>query len=325
MTSLEVEGTLFRYGSNGMVAMDSPCTTDFRIGYLVVIGGLTDGLLSLAYVPEFVEVFAPKGWNVVQVLLRSSYDMYGGNSISSDCEDLDQLVAALLQRYANDFDDGTPEICLLGHSTGCQDVVAFLRDGAQAASITSAVLQGPVSDRDYILSQPDMVQHRELAQKLYDEGKGTEWLPRNVSNVPITANRFLSLTGRLTADDMFSADLSDEELKAIFSHISIPTLWVFSLGDEYVPPSVDVRRLGERLEWAVPFDSECLFVENSNHSLAGKTDLFVQELHSFLMKTSKVFKHHYGSKRAAEEDPEDSNKRPHMEGDAACDDDAGTA
>ena len=37
-------------------------------------------------------------------------------------------------------------------------------------------------------------------------------------------------TGKLTDDDMFSSDLTDSELRNIFKHINIETLWVYSLG-----------------------------------------------------------------------------------------------
>lgn len=39
--------------------------------------------------------------------------------------------------------------------------------------------------------------------------------------------------GRLTPDDLFSSDLSDEEIEALFAHVNIPTLWVWSMKDEY--------------------------------------------------------------------------------------------
>lgn len=67
--------------------------------------------------------------------------------------------------------------------------------------------------------------------------------------------------GRLTPDDLFSSDFTDEELEKLFAHVSIPTLWVWSMKDEYVPQTVDKERHAERLEWAVKCDSEVVFVE----------------------------------------------------------------
>jgi hypothetical protein len=46
-------------------------------------------------------------------------------------------------------------------------------------------------------------------------------------------------TGRLTPDDLFSSDLTDGELETLFAHVNIPTLWVWSMKDEYgvfMPP-----------------------------------------------------------------------------------------
>lgn len=67
----------------------------------------------------------------------------------------------------------------------------------------------------------------------------------------VTAYRFDSLTGRMTDDDMFSSDLSDEELRAKLGHVAVPTLLAMSLDDEYVPRSVDPAALSKRMSGAM--------------------------------------------------------------------------
>ena len=48
-------------------------------------------------------------------------------------------------------------------------------------------------------------------------------------------SRLLSLAGRLTEDDMFSTDLTEEELDPILNSVKIPIQLCFSENDEYVP------------------------------------------------------------------------------------------
>ena len=63
-------------------------------------------------------------------------------------------------------------------------------------------------------------------------------MPRStpgVFNTPITCERYASLSGRMTDDDMFSSDLTEGELGKILGHLDVPCLWVFSGDDEYAP------------------------------------------------------------------------------------------
>lgn len=68
-----MHGQLIRYGKNsaqvGFIC-DPPASKA-----LILLGGLTDGLLALPYVNALVEELAPKGWCVVQAQLRSSYQV----------------------------------------------------------------------------------------------------------------------------------------------------------------------------------------------------------------------------------------------------------
>ena len=116
----------------------------------------------------------------VQALLSSSYTGYGHSSIAQDAAELDALLAALDARVAaklgrgtnrsgheDDDDDGGGRererssgssglrFVLVGHSTGCQDVVALLaRGGPRARRVVACVLQAPVSDREYMRTLP---------------------------------------------------------------------------------------------------------------------------------------------------------------------------
>ena len=48
-------------------------------------------------------------------------------------------------------------------------------------------------------------------------------------------------------DDLFSSDLTDAELENIYSHVQIPTLWVWGMEDEYMPKTIDKRHHAERV------------------------------------------------------------------------------
>ena len=108
--------------------------------------------------------------------------------------------------------------------------------------------------------------------------------------VPITAERFASLIGRGGPDDIFSSDFTDDELVARLGHLStvgqreargdlakecvpdhpgLKVLFVHGLGEEYVPPQVDVPALAERfVNAAGPPDAKTMLVQGANHNLS---------------------------------------------------------
>lgn len=84
------------------------------------------------------------------------------------------------------------------------------------------------------------------------EGKGEEPLPRSACQLfgppdVITAYRFDSLTRRLADDDMFSSDLTENELREKLGHVNVPCLLAISADDEYVPRNVDSTLLSHRM------------------------------------------------------------------------------
>ena len=52
------------------------------------------------------------------------------------------------------------------------------------------------------------------------EGRGHEIVTMQYGFAPMSANRYLSLTQKGGADDMFSSDFTDEELKGLLGHMS---------------------------------------------------------------------------------------------------------
>lgn len=156
--------------------------------------------------------------SLVQFLMPSSSSRsFGTSSLDEDAQHLIHLL-----RYINNDEemkckgkDGKIErkrIILLGHSTGCQDILWTLTQRYQEISnlegikIILAILQAPVSDRDYFLeiaSSPSFI----------SLGDGLKWAnsllssddhnriyyqkPLFNSQVPVTAYRLKSLLNRL--------------------------------------------------------------------------------------------------------------------------------
>ena len=158
---------------------------------LVFIGGLSDGFLATPYVERLADALTGAGWALVQarrifphfacplrlihrgpqVLLSSSYGGWGTASLSRDADELAALVAHLRAER------GAVRVALMGHSTGCQDIVALLRRGDAAARVNAVVLQAPVSDRDYLATLPDTAARLAAAQAMLADGRGEQLLP----------------------------------------------------------------------------------------------------------------------------------------------------
>ena len=150
---------------------------------------------------------------------------------------------------------------LVGHSTGCQDAVRYCqryRGGsstaaaaaAAAAPLLGVVLQAPVSDAEWLATQPDTAARVAAARELAAAGRGEEVAFRawDVDGAPMTARRWLSLACPGGDDDMFSSSLTDAQLAGILGPLrGLPTLVLLSGAEEYVPPHVDYPALGRRL------------------------------------------------------------------------------
>lgn len=59
--------------------------------------------------------------------------------------------------------------------------------------------------------------------------------------------RLLSLAGKLTDDDMFSTDLTEDELHPIFRCVTVPVFLCYSEQDEYIPDHDAQKKLAQRI------------------------------------------------------------------------------
>ena len=158
-------------------------------------------------------------------------------------------------RYLNAHRSGET-FALVGHSTGCQNSIHFLKHGDEdmVARTKSVALQAPVSDREHVMVEPNYQENIGLARQMKKDGKGEEMMPRSAFWAPITASRFASLQDVGGEDDFFSSDLSDEDMAERLGHVGVwgrkhsgYLLAAYSGADEYVPDHVDKDKLLERM------------------------------------------------------------------------------
>ncbi|GMH32566.1 hypothetical protein BSKO_00400 [Bryopsis sp. KO-2023] len=262
-----MQGALFRYGEESpQLAFQS----NLHTSHVVLVGGLTDGLIPVPYTELLSTTLDSMGWSLVQAQLSSAYQGYGVGSLDRDAKELAELAAHLKAER------GCQRIVIIGHSTGCQDLVRYVKQNhgnGDLPPLAGAILQAPVSDREDAERYPSTIEHEEMAKKLVSEGKGEEIVIRDfVTSIgtPLTANRFMALYSRKGDDDMFSSYFSEQELKELLQHMkSTRSLVLVSGKEEYVPEWVNVVDLGGRIAQAMGPNAILKVVDDAVHNLQG--------------------------------------------------------
>lgn len=257
---------------------------------LIFINGLFGGLSTVAY-PTVISKSLPSTWNLVEVLLSSSYLGWGTSSLARDVDELSQCVS-----YFHGLRTG--QIVLMGHSTGCQDVLEYLtRPGYELRpAINGGILQAPVSDREAIgmhISPEVLSEACKVAKAMVNSGDGDEILPTKARHgcfapAPVSASRWLSLTSpdHDGDDDYFSSDLSDEQLLKSFG--ALPSngslCMLFSGSDEFVAKGIDQEALLRRWIGIIKRgkgkvdEQHSGVIERATHDLANNPDEVIGEL-----------------------------------------------
>jgi pimeloyl-ACP methyl ester carboxylesterase len=231
------------------------------------------------------------GWSFVQVQLSSSYLGYGVSSLDADALELRMLAEALHSSHSCD------QLVLMGHSTGCQDVVRYMskygpKPGseeaeAKAAQVVGTILQAPVSDREWLSMYPEIAENAARARELVAAGNGEEVVCRMsmLDNAPITAQRLASLYFPGGDDDMFSFDLSDEQLKGLLSPLGVcPCLILASGADEAVPPHLlpEIPKQAQRLAFAAGNKAVAHVIAGAKHAVEGHEAEVVEHVAHFV-------------------------------------------
>ncbi|KAK1563174.1 hypothetical protein Q3G72_023456 [Acer saccharum] len=273
----QFRGVLLKYGPN-------PVQVAFKQGdykqQVIFVGGLTDGFMATEYLEPLAIALDKERWSLVQLLMSSSYTGYGTSSLQQDAKELDQLISYLINK------EDSEGVVLLGHSTGCQDIVHYMRTNAACSrAVRAAILQAPVSDREYKATLPETAAMIDLASEMIKDGRKLEIMPREADPcAPITAYRYHSLCSYMGDDDMFSSDLSEDQLKMRLGHMAnTPCQVIYSMADEYVPEYVDKKALVDRL-CRVMGGAEKVEIEHGNHSLSNRVGDAVQAIMNFVKR-----------------------------------------
>lgn len=273
----QLRGVLFKYGPKSVQVAFK--TGDFN-QQVIFLGGLTDGLLATEYLEPLSIALESESWSLVQPLLSSSYVGYGTSTLELDAMELNQLIDYLINK------ENSEGVVLLGHSTGCQDIVHYMRTNfACSRAVRGVILQAPVSDREYRATLPKTAEMIDLALSMMNEGKAMELMPREANpDAPISAYRYHSLCAYMGDDDMFSSDLNEDQLRTRLGHMSnTPCQVIFSMADEYVPEYVDKKALVDRLCRAMR-GAEKVEIEHGNHSLSNRVQEAVQAILDFVKR-----------------------------------------
>ncbi|KAL6185853.1 hypothetical protein ACLB2K_041976 [Fragaria x ananassa] len=272
----QFRGALFKYGPK-------PIQVAFKTGdyrqQVIFIGGLTDGFLATEYLEPLAIALDKEKWSLVQLLMSSSYNGYGTSSLKQDAMELDQLISYFINK------EDSEGVVLIGHSTGCQDIVHYIRTNAACSrAVRAAILQAPVSDREYRATLPETAAMIDLASTMINEGRRSELMPSEADLAPITAYRYHSLCAYNGDDDMFSSDLTDDQLRLRLGHMSnTPCQVIYSMADEYVPDYVDKKALVQRLCKAMG-GAEKVEIEHGNHSLSNRVQEVVAAIIDFIKR-----------------------------------------
>ena len=247
---------------------------------LVLIPGLTDGMMALPYTTPLHYSLLKLDFSLVQINLSSSFNQFGFNSLEQDKIELDKLLGFLKEKYKFE------KILVCGHSTGCQDILYFLRFGDHPSLINGVILQGAVSDRDISATMETTNTMMAEAQELVYQGKHGQILSQKFDDVaPISAQRFLSLSGKLTPDDMFSVDLTVDELKPILEPVKVPILLCFSEEDEYVPNKVSQVKFANRMVSLLRTTSpsaQLVYIPKADHAISNNYEIFIDHVITFV-------------------------------------------
>lgn len=104
------------------MAFESPAPSPTpSSGKCILIGGLSDGLIPTPYTSDLERECHSLGWSLVQPILSSSYLGFGNGDLGRDTEEISALLNYLVCHHNAD------QFAFVGHSTGCQNSVHFLK------------------------------------------------------------------------------------------------------------------------------------------------------------------------------------------------------
>ncbi|ORZ24517.1 hypothetical protein BCR42DRAFT_342853 [Absidia repens] len=275
---LEFKGTLFTYhNSTRLTAFESGAEDSDKA--FIFLEGLGDGYNGVPYLGVLNDAVTKLGYSLYQIQTTSFYKGYGASSLANDAKELDYLIG-YLKEHRN-----KKHFVVMGHSTGCQDSYWHNKNGQYRKDVSAYILQAPASDREWYADDfPGWPEHLKLATRMREEGRGSEWMPRSISEIPVTADRFFSLYSHGGDDDVFSTDLTDEELDHLYKDVNQPMLAMHGEIDEYYRSPVDQMVILKRLQKACPAFKKIAVIPGATHKVVSPQaqTVLVELVSSFL-------------------------------------------
>lgn len=262
---------------------------------VVFVHGLTGSAFSMRHVVSALSggstavlAFNNKGFGKVNTVKRKAKGkrrastMGSAHEVFTDCTDDIEGAVRFARRQ------GSREVYIAGHSTGCQKAVYWAAKGG-GRGVRGIVLLAPVSDRAAALKR-DKKGHlsRALAhaRKLVRAGKKHELMPRKflTSWSLDDAQRFLSLYGADSPESIFCYEQPDAQPRTLRA-VSLPMLAVWAQRDEYADRSASAIR-----EWFLRHmndKSSFLCIPDAEHGFKGAERSVAKAIRRFMKEAGR--------------------------------------
>ena len=264
----------------------NPDTGDAFENLFIFIGGLTYSMTSTSYVEPLTKELASIGWGLSEVQISSCDIGWGTGSLSRDAEEITEAV-----RYYRSASGGSKKkIVLMGHSTGCQDIMYYLTQQyendkntlSERPSVDGAILQAGASDREAFskaLGQEKWQELLDAAKERVANGQGKDVLPYSFCDMfkgtPIDANRWVDLNEVRGGEDFFSSDLNADDHAKTFGKVNTKLLILYSGKDQYVPETFSKEELVDKWKKATDpknWSEYSGIVPGATHGVDGESD-----------------------------------------------------
>ncbi|PNS13948.1 hypothetical protein CAC42_1439 [Sphaceloma murrayae] len=267
---------------------------------LLFVGGLGDGLATTSYLADLERTLEPTPWSLFTLNLMSSYQAWGLGHLDRDTDEIAKCLSYIKDYKSHKFGAGkvvlmghstgsqnvlhylyrpNPHSSFAPYDPTLKHVTRPVLDGA--------IMQAPVSDRhcmQLVMEEGWAGKSPKETKAIFDqvmalavkaeqgEAAFDDLLPISLTSqigyprdTPLSCRRFLSLNSPESPqtpreDDLFSSDLSDDQLRKTFGRIGkngllrSKFLVLYSGADQSVPSWVDKEKLMAR--WKQILDEE---------------------------------------------------------------------
>lgn len=297
-------------------------TTTHKPHSILFVGGLGDGMATTSYMADLVHALKSTPWSIFTLNLSSAYNSWGMGHLDRDTDEIATCLSYIRDYKTDKFGSGKIVLMghstgsqnvlhYLHRPNPHQAKTPFdpYLEHMTRPALDGAIMQAPVSDRQavqLIVKEGFGTLKPEEMKILVDElvetsrtmlrdssPKYDPILPLSLSapiygpTTPLSCRRFLSLYSpespeKPSEDDLFSSDLSDEQLDSTFGQITSQGLLknklmvLISGADQSMPPWVSKE--GQLRRWARATDqsgrldvwdhTHTAVIPNASHALS---------------------------------------------------------